>query len=100
LRDPRGPLELFLAIAVLHHFHEVPDFVNHAANRRRVLALDDMMQAAQAEAANGFPHVIGAADRADHPLDLDRSAGLFAVVLGPVEGLLCFFYVDYFSACH
>src|SRR5580704_2768006 len=80
----RGPLEVFFAIALFHHFHEVPHLVNHAARFRRVLALHHLMHSPQAEAANGLPHVVGAADEADHPLDLDLAAGLLAVVRGPV----------------
>jgi hypothetical protein len=48
-------------------------FVNHAARLRRVLALDHLVQPAQAEASNGRAHIVGAADEADHPLDLYRS---------------------------
>jgi hypothetical protein len=38
--------ETFFAIALLHDFHEVAHFVNHAAHRRRVLALDHLMHSA------------------------------------------------------
>src|SRR5260370_12298405 len=48
----RGRLAVFFAIALLHHFHEVPHLVNHAANRRRVLPLDHLMQSPQAQAAD------------------------------------------------
>src|SRR5947209_17046452 len=69
-RRLRGRLAVFFAMALLHHFHEVPHFVNHAAHRRRVLTLHHLMHSPQAEAANCLTHVIGAADKADHPLDL------------------------------
>src|SRR5947207_8112642 len=64
-------LTIFLAINSVHHFHEVPHFVNHAAGFRRIFALDNLLQTAQAQPANGLPHIIGAADKADHPFDLD-----------------------------
>src|SRR5258708_17134895 len=100
LRAPLGPLELFLAIALPHHLYEVPHLVNHAARFRRVLALDHLMHSPQAEAANGLTHIIGAADKADHPLNLHRPAGLLAVVLGPVVGLDGSFYARHFFAGH
>src|SRR5438552_2528820 len=87
LRTPLGPLELFFAIALLHHFHKVPHLVDHAAYRRRILALDHLMHSPQAEAADGLTHVGGAADKADHPLDLHRAAGLLAIMRRPVIGL-------------
>src|SRR5437762_6133700 len=65
-----------LAIGLLHHFHEVAHLVNHAAHRRRVLALHHLLQSPQAQAADGLTHVIGAANEADHPLDL-HVAGTF-----------------------
>jgi hypothetical protein len=72
------PRETFFAIALLHHFHEMPHFVNHAANRRRVFPLDDLMHSAQSKTANALAHVIGAADEADNPLHLDLAAFTFA----------------------
>src|SRR5207245_10271928 len=87
LRTPLGPLELFFAIALLHHFHEVSHLVDHAAHRRRVLALNHLMHSPQAEAADGLTHIIGAADKADHPFDLYLAAGLLAVMVRPVVGL-------------
>src|ERR1700739_553426 len=48
----------------------MPHFMNHAASLRGVFAFDNLMQAAQAQPANGLPHIIGAADKTDHPLDL------------------------------
>src|SRR5260370_21812869 len=33
------------------------------------------MQTAQAQPANGLPHIVGAADKADYPLDLDLALG-------------------------
>src|SRR6266446_216640 len=95
-----GPLKLFLAIALLHHFHEVPHLVNHAAHRRRVLALDHLMHSPQAEAADGLTHIIGAADKADHPLDLHHAAGLLAVVLRAVIGLGGSFHARHFFSGH
>src|SRR5215472_4424169 len=65
----RGRLAVFFAILLLHHFHEMPDLVNHAANGRGVLTLDHLMQAPQAEAADRLAHIISAADKADYPLD-------------------------------
>src|SRR6266478_9323214 len=67
LLAPLGPLELFLAIALPHHFHEVPHLVDHAAHRRRILALDHLMHSPQAEATDGLTHIIGATDEADYP---------------------------------
>src|SRR5713226_6125212 len=67
---PPRPLTVFLAIFLLHHFHEVPHLMNHAAHRRRVLAFHHLMQSPQAEAADGLTHVIGAGDKTDHPFDL------------------------------
>src|SRR5207253_5131422 len=75
-RRLRGRLAVFFAMALLHHFHEVPHLVNHAAHRRRVLALHHLMQSPQTQAADGLAHVIGAADEADHPLEL-HVAGAF-----------------------
>ena len=49
--------------------------VNHAANGRRVFTLDDLLQAAQSETADSLPHVIGTADKAPGPLDLERASG-------------------------
>src|SRR5215472_601935 len=72
----RVPLDFFFGIALLHHFHEVPHFVDHSAHRRRILAFHHLMQPPQAEAADGLAHVIGAADKADHPFDL-HGAGVF-----------------------
>src|SRR5580704_11943714 len=72
------PPETFFAIALLHHFHEMPHFVDHAAHRRRVLALDNLMHSPQSKTANGLAHVIGAADEADYPLHLDLAALAFA----------------------
>src|SRR5580704_19783337 len=72
------PRETFFAIALLHHFHEMPHFVDHAAHRGRVLALDNLMHSPQPEAANALAHVIGAADEADHPLHLNLAALAFA----------------------
>src|SRR5207245_4995381 len=86
-RRLRGRLALFFAIALLHHFHEVPHLVDHAAHRRRVLALNHLMHSPQAEAADGLTHIIGAADKADHPFDLHLAAGLLPIVLGPFIGL-------------
>src|SRR5208337_3520647 len=75
------PPEAFFAIALLHHFHEMPHLVDHAANGRRVFALDNLVHAAQTEAANALAHVIGAADKTDDPLDLHFAAGIFADAL-------------------
>src|SRR5438445_9097947 len=70
LRTPPRPLTVFLAIFLLHHFHEVPHLVNHAAHRRRVLAFHHLMQSPQAEAADGLTHVIRAGYKTNHPFDL------------------------------
>src|SRR5207248_3184304 len=73
----RGRLAVFFAMPLLHHFHEVTHLVNHAAHRRRVLALHHLMQSSQTETANGLAHVVGAANEADYPLDL-HVAGAFS----------------------
>src|SRR5215467_7488786 len=73
----RGRLAVFFAIPLLHHFHEMPHFVNHAANGRRILTLNHLMQSSQAEAADGLAHVIGAADKADHPFDFHAAGAFF-----------------------
>src|SRR5579859_6415300 len=67
-------LTIFLAIKLFHHFHKMPHLEDHAASLRRILALDHLIQPAQAQPANGLTHIIGAADKADHPFDLDRAA--------------------------
>src|ERR1700682_1606893 len=77
LVDLRPP-ESFFAISLFHHFHEMPHFMDHAANRWGVFALDHLMHPAQPESPNRLPHVVGAADKADHPLDLDGATGLLA----------------------
>src|SRR5258708_17252778 len=53
----------------------MPHFMDHAASFRRVFALDHLMQTTQAKPTNGLPHIVGAADKADYPLDLDRALG-------------------------
>src|SRR5215472_5073921 len=77
----REPLDFFFAIALLHHFHEVTHFVNHAAHRRRILAFHHLMQSPQAKAPDGLAHVIGAADKADHPFDVHGAGVLFSFFL-------------------
>src|SRR5258708_8498658 len=67
LLAPLGPLELFLAIALLHHFHEVPHLVNHATRLRRVLALHHLMHSSQTQAADGLTHFVAPALTADPP---------------------------------
>src|SRR5215467_2252193 len=84
----RGRLAVFFAIPLLHHFHEMPHFVNHAANGRRVLALDHLMQSPQAQAANRLAHVIGAADKADHPFDFHVAGAFFGSFLLRAHALL------------
>src|SRR3974377_789093 len=66
------------AIELLHHFHKVSHFVDHAANRRCILALHHLMHSAQAKTANRLPHVVGATDKAPDPLHLDGSGALCA----------------------
>src|SRR5579885_2360710 len=63
----------------------MPDLVNHTADRRRVLALDHLVHSAKPEAADGLPHVIGAADEADHPLDFEGAgfSGGFLLLRAP-----------------
>src|SRR5438105_6826752 len=56
---------------------DLTHLVNHAAHRRRVLALHHLMQSSQTETANGLAHVVGAANEADYPLDL-HVAGAFS----------------------
>src|SRR5258708_24108469 len=75
-------LETFFAIALLHHFHEVAHFVDHAAHRGRVLALDHLMHSPQPEAANRLAHIIGAADEAHHPLDFHLAGILCSHLVG------------------
>src|SRR5215472_8069668 len=84
----RGRLVVFFAIPLLHHFHEMPHFVNHAANRRRVLAFDDLVQAPQTETADGLAHVVGAADKADHPFDFHTAGAFFGSFLLRAHALL------------
>src|SRR5580698_8058020 len=43
---------------------EVAHFVNHAADRRRIFALDGVVQPANTEAANGLTDIVGGADEA------------------------------------
>src|SRR4029077_9140770 len=73
------PLETFFAISLFHHFHEVAHFMDHAAYRRCVLALHDLMHPAQSESADGLAHVIGATDEADHPFHFHGAAVLLAI---------------------
>jgi len=61
-------------------------------NCGRVLALDNLVHAAQTEAADALAHVIGAADKTDDPLDLHFAAGVFT------DALHAGF--SYFCACH
>src|SRR4029077_4696192 len=60
---------------LVHHLQEMPHFMDHAARFRRVFALDHLMQTAQDKPTNGFPHIVGAADKADYPLDFDCALG-------------------------
>ena len=41
------------------------------------ISVFDKPFSSQAEAANSGAHIVGAADEADHPLDLDAAAGFF-----------------------
>src|ERR1700719_4603103 len=66
---------IVLAITLVHHLHEMPHFMDHAARFGRVFALDHLMQTTQAKPTNGLPHVVSAADKADHPLDFHRALG-------------------------
>src|SRR5689334_10007448 len=84
----RGRLAVFFAIPLLHHFHEMPHLVNHAANGRRVLALHHLVQSPQAQAADGLAHVIGAANKADHPLDFHVAGAFFGSFLLRAHALL------------
>src|SRR6202012_208965 len=72
-------LRHFYSLFLFDHDDKVAHFVNHAADRRRIFALDGVVQAAQTEAANRLADVIGRADEADDLLDLDGAlfAGLF-----------------------
>src|SRR5437763_9033402 len=49
--------------------------MNHAARFGGVFPLDNLIQTAQAQPANGLAHVIGAADKTDHPLHFDGAFG-------------------------
>src|SRR5215469_2763704 len=60
---------------LVHHFHEMAHLVDHATGLRRVLPLDHLVQAAQAQPANGLAHILGAADKADHPFHFDGALG-------------------------
>src|SRR5947209_3275399 len=62
---------------LFHHFHEMPYFEDHAANRGRILMFNNLMQSAQPQAANGLPHIARARYEAGYPLDLDGAAFLF-----------------------
>src|SRR5271165_552110 len=68
------------AISLLHHFHEVPHLVNHAACFRRVLALHHLMHSSQAQPANRRAHIIGAADEALDPFHFHRAGALRALL--------------------
>src|ERR1700749_3200722 len=52
------------------------DAGDHASERRRVLHFDDLLHAAEAEAADRLAHTLRAADEADNPLDFHGAAGL------------------------
>src|SRR5580698_7527154 len=83
-RPLRGPdFAAFFAISIslflFDHDDKVAHFMNHAADRRRVFALDGVVQAAQTEAADRLADIIGRADEADDLLDLDGA--LFAGLL-------------------
>src|SRR6478736_10530111 len=77
LRLPRDFLlvAISLFLSLIHYFYEVTYLVDHAADRRRVFALDGLVHAPEAETADRCAHVVGAADEADHPLDFDFAAG-------------------------
>ena len=98
----------FAGHRLLHHFHEMTYLMNHAASFRRVLALDDMMHAAQPETLDSGAHVVGARNGADHPLDLDGAALFWLSVLANDEllaemmpaGLFHGFAVTNFLACY
>src|SRR5438477_9980737 len=62
----RGRLAVFFAMPLRHHFPEVPDLVNPAAHRRRVLALHHFMQTSHAGPAHGLAPVVGAASEAGY----------------------------------
>src|ERR1700693_822427 len=59
---------------LVHHFHKMSYFMNHAACLRGVLALHDVMHAAQTETLDGGAHIVSTRNSADHPLDLDGAA--------------------------
>src|ERR1700687_2989373 len=73
----------------------MPHFMDHAARFRRVFALHHLMQTTQAQPTNGLPHIVGAADKADHPLDLDLGrclyGGLFFCCHYPPAAFSAFF---------
>src|ERR1700732_2018305 len=72
VRALRGPLLVpFFAISLLHHSHQVTHFMDHAANCRRVLALNHLMHSPQPYPAYGLRDIVGRADEADHLLNLD-----------------------------
>ena len=51
------------------YLHHVPDLVHHAADGRRVLTLNRVLQATQSERTDGPALVLGVADLATHPFD-------------------------------
>src|SRR5580692_4524234 len=73
-------LFLFISHELLHHFHKVPDLMNHAARFRRVLALHHLVHPAQTETTNRGAHIIGAADEALDPLHFHGSGALRALL--------------------
>src|SRR5262252_4066122 len=82
-RRQRNRVVLFLPFVghvLLHHFHKMAHLVDHAAHRRRILALDHLMHSAQAQAANRLAHVIGTADEAPDPLHFHSAGALRALL--------------------
>src|SRR5215472_470686 len=88
-RDPRGgfkfdrftamwPSTFWRATSVartrlLFHSHQMANLENHSANGRRVVPLDDLIQAAESESANRLPQVLRAGDEAFHPFDFQNA---------------------------
>src|SRR5947207_14259497 len=53
--------------------------MNHSAHGGGIFALDDLVQTAQPETSNRLPHVISAANEADHPLHANSAGGLVVI---------------------
>src|SRR5207344_2621632 len=57
----------FVSHELLHHFHEMAHLVDHAANRRSILALHGLLHTSKPEAANRRAHIVSATDETHYP---------------------------------